>query len=130
MHTYFKHFYVIFKQKLYLGPQNDILSHLPVVLAYFKISFFNDKLLLTKCETRFRDHVVRAKNFLGKSLKFKQELKEGVLEKKKSLHSPGSSVFLLNIHEKCNQRAHEVGECKLKRLDDWSLCEVLPDVLN
>jgi hypothetical protein len=49
--------------------------------------------------------------------------------KEKSLHSPGSSVFLLN-NEKCNQRAHEVGECKLKRLDDWSLCEVLPDVLN
>jgi len=33
-------------------------------------------------------------------------------------------------NEKCNQRAHEVGECKLKRLDDWSLCNVLPDVLN
>ena len=55
---------------------------------------------------------------------------EGRCTQKKSLHSPGSSVFLLNIHEKFNQRAHEVGECKLKRLDDWSLCEVLPDVLN
>jgi len=129
MHTYFKHFYVIFKQKLYLGPQNDILSHLPIVLTWFKMSFFNDKWLLTKCVVRFRDHVARAKKCFGNSLKFKWKLKEGVLEKKISLHSPGSSVFLLN-NENCNQRAHEVGECKLKRLDDWSLCEVLPDVLN
>jgi len=49
MHTYFKHFYVIFKQKLYLGPQNDILSHRPKILTYFKLSFFNDKWLSTVC---------------------------------------------------------------------------------
>jgi len=64
MHTYFKHFYVIFKQKLYLGPQNDILSHLPTVLTWFKISIFNDQWLLTKCVVRCKDHVVKAKNFL------------------------------------------------------------------
>jgi len=28
------------------------------------MSFFNDKWLLTKCEVRFRDHVVTATNFL------------------------------------------------------------------
>jgi len=93
------------------------------------MSFFNDKWLLTICEVRSRDHVVKAKNFLGILWNSSENWRKVYL-KKKSLHSPGSSVFLLNIHEKCNQRAHEVGECKLKRLDDWSLCEVLPDVLN
>jgi len=46
------------------------------------MSYFNDEWLLTKCEVRFRDHVVIAKSFEN-SLKFKQKLKEGVLEKKK-----------------------------------------------
>jgi len=129
MHTYFKHFYVIFKQKLYLGPQNDILLHLPTVLTQFKMSFFFiDKWLLTKCEVRFRDYIVRATNFLRNIWNSSENWRK--VYSKKSLHSPGSSVFLINIHEKCYQRAHEVRECKLKRLDDWSLCEVLPDVLN
>ena len=63
-------------------------------------------------------------------MKFKRKLKEGVLEKKKKASTPQEAQYSSLNNEKCNQRAHEVGECKLKRLDDWSLCEVLPDVLN